>query len=185
MNTRTFRQIWLKTPANRRACGFSLLEVLIAFTLLAVAIAVLMRLFSGGVNNADLADRYARAAMLAESRLAQVGAEEKLTEGDFSGEFDEDYAWTMAVRLYATTTEPPAPSTLERAALANAEARGTPLPAALTPANPNATTTLGNVDIDANMFIRLYEIELTVVFKSDDGRSRQVTLNALKIGPRP
>lgn len=162
-----------------------------AFTLLAIAMAVLMQIFSRGVNNADLADRYARAAMLAESRLAAVGVEEPLAEGDFSGEFDDDYAWKLNVRLYATTTEPPSPSSLEVAALANAQATGAPAPTALNAlgainaANPSAVATLGNVDVDANMFIRLYEIELSILFKSDDGRVRNVTLNSMRIGPRP
>ncbi len=34
------------------------------------------------------------------------------------------------------------------------------------------------------MPVRLYEIELRVTFKSDDGRARDVTLNTMKIGPR-
>ena len=179
------KQKYLKVPANKRVYGFSLLEILVAFTLLAIVMAVLMQIFSRGVNNADLADRYARAAMLAESRLAAVGVEEPLAEGDFSGEFDDDFAWKLSVRLYATSTEPPSPSSLETAALANAQAAGTPIPNALNTPNPNAATALGNVDVDANMFIRLYEIELSVLFKSDDGRVRNVTLNSMRIGPRP
>lgn len=164
--------------------GFSLLEVLVAFTLLAIAMAVLMQIFSRGVNGADIADRYAKAAMMAESKLATVGLEEVLAEGDTSGQFDEDYQWALSVRLYSTMTEPISRSTLEVAALANAEAAGTPLPIAPTNTNPNAQTALGNIDVDANMFVRLYEIELRVTFKSDDGRERVVTLNTMKIGPR-
>lgn len=170
-----------KIPANS---GFSLLEVLVAFTLLAIAMAVLMQIFSRGVNGADIADRYAKAAMMAESKLATVGLAEVLAEGETSGQFDEDYQWQLSVRLYSTMTEPPSPSTIEVAAIANAQAAGTPLP--ITPANTNtsAQSALGNIDVDANMFVRLYEIELRVIFKSDDGRERVVTLNTMKIGPR-
>jgi prepilin-type N-terminal cleavage/methylation domain-containing protein len=170
-----------KLPANS---GFSLLEVLVAFTLLAIAMAVLMQIFSRGVNGADIADRYAKAAMMAESKLATVGLEEVLAEGDTTGQFDEDYQWSLSVRLYSTMTEPPSRSALEIATIANAEAAGTPLP--ISPANTStsAQTALGNIDVDANMFVRLYEIELRVIFKSDDGRERVVTLNTMKIGPR-
>jgi prepilin-type N-terminal cleavage/methylation domain-containing protein len=170
-----------KIPANS---GFSLLEVLVAFTLLAIAMAVLMQIFSRGVNGADIADRYAKAAMMAESKLATVGLEEVLVEGDTTGQFDEDYQWALSVRLYSTMTEPISRSTLETSAIANAEATGTPLPIAAANTNTGAQTALGNIDVDANMFVRLYEIELRVTFKSDDGRERVVTLNTMKIGPR-
>ncbi len=179
------RQKCPKRRANKCVCGFSLLEILVAFTLLAIVMAILMRIFSGGVNNADIADRYAKAAMLAESRLASVGVEETLTEGDTSGQFDDDFAWQLSVRLYATANEPLIRSNLENAAIANAQASGTPLASSLTQPATNAVgSTLGNVDVDSLMPVRLYEIELRVTFKSDDGRARDVTLNTMKIGPR-
>lgn len=184
---RRLGQKWLKLPANRRVCGFTLLEVLVACTLLAVSVAALLGLFSRGVNGADLADRYARAAMLAESKLASVGVEDALSEGETSGQFDDDYAWRLNVRAYATATEPATPSTLETAALANAQASGsvaatTTSASTLAPTAP--LTALGNVDVDALLFVRLYEVELSVAFRSDDGKERVVTLNTMKIGPR-
>jgi general secretion pathway protein I len=187
------RQKCLKTPVNRRVClsggpqarnGFTLLEVLVAFTLLALAMGIIMQVFSRGVNGADLADRYAKAAMLAESKLATVGVEEALAEGDYNGQFDDKFAWTMTVRAYASATEPPTPSTLETAALANAQATGAGGTIASTLAPTAPTSTLGNVDIDSLLFVRLYEVELSVAFTTDDGRQRAVTLNTMKIGPR-
>jgi type II secretory pathway pseudopilin PulG len=184
-NTGVSSQKCPKTPANRRVCGFTLLEVLVAFTLLALAMGILMQVFSRGVNNADIADRYAKAAMLAESKLASVGLEEALTEGDFSGRFDEQFQWRLAVRVYSSSAEPATPSSLELAAIANAQATGVGgSTAASTLAPTPAATVLGNVDVDALLPVRLYEIELTVAFNTDDGRERMVTLNTMKIGPR-
>lgn len=80
--------------------GFSLLEILVAFTLLAVAMGVLMQIFSSGVNGATLADRYAKATMYAESKLASVGVESELKESEAAGKFDEDFSWSLAVRPY-------------------------------------------------------------------------------------
>jgi len=187
-----FRQKRLEMPVNRRLlysisskkAGFTLLEVLVAFTLLALAMGIIMQIFSRGVNGADLADRYAKAAMLAESKLATVGVAEALAEGDYNGQFDDNFAWTMTVRAYASATEPPTPSTLETAALANAQATGAGGTIASTLAPTAPTTTLGNVDIDSLLFVRLYEVELSVAFTTDDGRSRAVTVNTMKIGPR-
>lgn len=80
--------------------GFSLLEILVAFTLFAMAMAVLMQIFSRGVNSATLSDRYARAAMYAESKLASAGLEEALKEGSTNGKFEDDFAWQLTVRPY-------------------------------------------------------------------------------------
>lgn len=84
----------------KRSGGFSLLEILVAFTLLAVAMGVLMQIFSSGVNGATLADRYAKATMYAESKLATVGIEEALKEGSAAGKFDDDFSWSVVVRPY-------------------------------------------------------------------------------------
>jgi hypothetical protein len=106
-----------------------------------------------------------------------------LTEGDTTGQFDDDFGWSMSVRAYVSASEPATPSTLETAALANAQATGAGGTSASTLAPTAPTTTLGNVDIDS-LPVRLYEVELSVTFKTDDGRQRAVTLNTMKIGPR-
>lgn len=95
----------LNMPANRRSAkyltqGFSLLEILVAFMLLAMAMGVLMQIFSRGVTGATLADRYARATMYAESKLAGIGIEEELKESALAGKFDDDFSWTLVVRPY-------------------------------------------------------------------------------------
>lgn len=90
-------------PGSRTSAGFSLLEVLVAFTLFAVAMGVLMQIFSRGVNGASLASQYARATMYAESKLAAVGQEETLKEGITSGRFDDDYAWQISIKPYVDT----------------------------------------------------------------------------------
>lgn len=85
---------------NHHARGFSLLEVLVAFTLFSVALGVLMQIFSRGVNGASIADHYAKATMYAESKLAAIGLEEPIKEGTASGKFDDDYAWQVTVKPY-------------------------------------------------------------------------------------
>ena len=92
--TRSFRGL------GGHSHGFSLLEVLVAFTLFSVALGVMMQIFSRGVNGASLADHYAKAAMHAESKLAAMGLEEALKEGTTSGKIDDDYAWQVTVKPY-------------------------------------------------------------------------------------
>jgi general secretion pathway protein I len=84
-----------------RADGFSLIEVLAAFVVLALVGTALFRLFSGALGNVSLADEYNRAALVAESRLVQLGAESTLHEGTDQGTSDDNrYTWTTHVELY-------------------------------------------------------------------------------------
>ena len=68
-----------------RARGFSLLEVLVAFVILSLVATALFRLFGGALNNASAADDYSRAALLAESVLAETAAG-PLREGGAAGQ---------------------------------------------------------------------------------------------------
>ncbi len=77
--------------------GFSLLEIMVAFTLLALALAVLLQAFGGGVHLLGNADRLARAAQLAQSQLAQVGLEIPLAEGVTQAEWPPDYRVRLQV----------------------------------------------------------------------------------------
>lgn len=81
---------------KRASAGFSLLEVLVAFVILALTLSVIMRIFSGGLRNVVLADDYSRAVLLAESRIAELGVQP--VEGEARGEFDQQFRWHSTVR---------------------------------------------------------------------------------------
>lgn len=83
-----------------RARGFTLIEVLVAFAILALALGVLLQVFSGGLNNARVSEAYTTASLLAESKLAALGAEEPLAEGQSAGRFDDRFRWRVDVRPY-------------------------------------------------------------------------------------
>ena len=61
---------------RRSRGGFTLLEVLIAFAILAVAMTALMQAFSQGLRGLEVAEDYATAIMLARSKMAEVGPAE-------------------------------------------------------------------------------------------------------------
>ena len=97
-----------------RAAGFSLLEVLVAFVIVALVATALFRLFGGALNNAAAADDWSRALLVAESRLALAATATPLREGSEQGtENDGRIRWQTRVAAYATPDTSP---DLERAA---------------------------------------------------------------------
>jgi general secretion pathway protein I len=81
--------------------GFSLLEVLVAFVILALVATALFKLFSGALNNASAADDYSRAVLVAESVLAEAASTQPLREATQQGTVDEGrIEWTTRVAAY-------------------------------------------------------------------------------------
>ena len=81
-----------------RQRGFTLLEVLVAFAVLAVALGVAFEIFSTGLRGAQSADVLTRAVLVAESKLALVGSEIELTLGETQGETDDGMQWRIDIR---------------------------------------------------------------------------------------
>jgi len=84
--------------------GFSLLEILVAFVLMAIAIGMLLSIFSAGLRNANVAEGYTNAVQIAESVMARVGPEIPLQPGQLSGVEDEKYRWDLIVDTFDLTT---------------------------------------------------------------------------------
>ena len=83
--------------------GFSLLEVLVAFVILALVLGVAMEIFSGGLRNVSRAGEYQQALLLGQSKLTSVGIETPLVVGESSGEFgnpNATYRWQLSIRPY-------------------------------------------------------------------------------------
>ena len=86
-----------RPPTDRRG-GFTLLEVLVAFAVLAVALGVAFEIFATGLRGARSADALTRAVLIAESRLARVGTETELTPGRSEGETDDGTRWRVDIQ---------------------------------------------------------------------------------------
>jgi general secretion pathway protein I len=80
-----------------RESGFSLLETLVAFSVLAICLGVLLRVFGGGGRAAVLTDGYARATTVAESFLAALGTEKELSLGRQEGVLAGGLRWVVQV----------------------------------------------------------------------------------------
>lgn len=73
------------------------MEILIAFSILALSLGILLKIFSGGVNTATVAGDYTAAIQIAESLMAKTGLETPLQAGQDSGVEDEKYRWRVEV----------------------------------------------------------------------------------------
>lgn len=71
--------------------GFTLLEVLVAFLLAAMLLAVILSGFSSGLSGLVRTERLAQAALLAQSRVAELGVSIPLEEGEASGNGEDDF----------------------------------------------------------------------------------------------
>lgn len=80
--------------------GFSLLEILVAFTILALSLGVLMQIFSGSLRNADITRDQAQAVALAQSLLGSAGVEAPLVAGESTGVLDDKFRWLLRVNPF-------------------------------------------------------------------------------------
>ena len=85
--------------------GFSLLEILIAFSILALSLGILLKIFSAGVNTAVVAEDYTAAVQIAEGLMAKTGVETPLHAGQETGVENEKYHWKVVVSPFEFNPE--------------------------------------------------------------------------------
>ena len=98
--------------------GFTLLEVIVAFTILALVFGALFEVFAGGLAASRDVEAKSRAVLLAQSKLTEVSADDSFASGAKSGAFDvnaaaEDgprYRWTASFTRYGEDELGPADS---------------------------------------------------------------------------
>ena len=77
--------------------GFTLLEILVAFTLLAAMFATIMEIIAGSAKNTLKASQNTQIALLAQSKMDELGLFEVLEEGTTSGDFNENSSWVLEI----------------------------------------------------------------------------------------
>ena len=112
-----------RAALKKRSAGFSLIEILAAFTLLAVFIATAFQVYTAGLRSTARAGDYARAQTLARSRLDTLAAAPVLEPGEESGQVTAHrgarvFRWRTTLTDYplpdyaGRNLEPPAPPLL-------------------------------------------------------------------------
>jgi len=136
------------------ARGFTLLEVMLAFVLLAIAMGTIVGMLSRGLNQVQRSENASEAALYAQSYLDQLGVLEALAPGQLQGDFgDRRYHHQLSVR----ETQDPSPRVPSQVPIEPVEAANQP---------------------------KLYRIELLVTWgrANPDQRLRFVALRGRAIG---
>lgn len=90
-----------------RSRGFTLLEVMLAFVILAVSMGMLLGMLSRGLGQVRTSQDETEATLHAQSLLDQIGVIDPVQPGERSGEFDNA---RYRYRLETTEIEDPSPA---------------------------------------------------------------------------
>jgi general secretion pathway protein I len=90
------------SPTGRCQRGFTLIEVLVAFGILASTLVAVLQVFSQGLRSVDVAERHLIATMLMRSIVDDLGTEVPIVAGERSGEIDDGYRWTTRMAVSQT-----------------------------------------------------------------------------------
>lgn len=101
--------LWfISCRARNEQRGYTLVEVIVAFGVLALGLVLLLGTLSGATRQVRNADEAGRAALHAQSLLDQVGVGEALQPGRRDGEFEDGhFRWTLDVQPFREPGVPP------------------------------------------------------------------------------
>ncbi len=77
--------------------GFSLLEILVAFSILTVSLGIILKIFSTGITTAQVTGDYTTAVQIAKNLLDKTGNESPLKAGEITGSENNFYHWRVTV----------------------------------------------------------------------------------------
>ena len=83
-------------PLNKTA-GFTLLEVLVALTLLGVAVTVILQLFSANLRSISASEEYVTGSLEAQAKMREVLEDKEISEGTRNGITDNGYRFQVSV----------------------------------------------------------------------------------------
>src|SRR5882724_1278804 len=86
-----------KPRLGKRQRGFTLIEIIVALAILAVALGALFQSFSTGLRATVVSDRQEAAVMLAQSLLDRIGQNIPLAAGEQAGVSEDGLRWSIAI----------------------------------------------------------------------------------------
>jgi len=86
---------WPGFPVSNR--GFTLIEILVAISILSISLVVIFQLFSGGLKSSRLSDQYTRGIFHAKEKMEEILLSTEFSEEGAEGEFDDSFRWKSAI----------------------------------------------------------------------------------------
>jgi len=85
--------------------GFTLIEIMVAMAVLAIALTVIFELFSGGLRLAGKSENYSRAIFYGRQLLEEICLQKNLSENEEEGEFAGGYTWRYEIKPLSVLIE--------------------------------------------------------------------------------
>ena len=85
-------------PSSQK--GFTLLEILLAISILGVSLTIIMQQFSAGLRIAHTSKTYTTAISYAKQKLEEFQLQQEIQETEESGDFDDGYSWRVTIVPY-------------------------------------------------------------------------------------
>jgi len=80
--------------------AFTLIEVLVAFTIMAMTIGILLEIFTRSTTSLIRSQAYTQAAIIAQSQLARVGIDIEIENGQETGKTKSEFEWLIDIAPY-------------------------------------------------------------------------------------
>ncbi len=87
-----------KSPKSNQ--GFTLIEVIASFTILAMTFMVVLEILSNSSTNTIKSSERTQISLLAQSKMAEVGLLIPIEESALSGVFDDEVSWDLSIQAY-------------------------------------------------------------------------------------
>jgi len=86
-------------PRSRLSnAGFTLIEILVAISILAISLVVVLQLFSGALKSIRVSEQYTKGIFYAQEKMDEILLREVLISGVEEGECDDDdYQWRAEI----------------------------------------------------------------------------------------
>jgi general secretion pathway protein I len=148
------------TFARHSQSGFSLIEMVAAFLVFAIAMGVLMEILATSVHSTRASNAYTMAALWAESKLDTIGVGAPIEAGSTNGRFDDSYSWQLDIQLIDPSSVEPPPQEYANGAGTSIQSAGM---------QQRMTTGAGNAGAIQVQPFDLYQIDLTVFWGGRTG----------------
>ncbi len=91
--------------SRHKSQGFTLIEVIASFTILAMTFMVILEILSNSSTNTIKSSERTKISLLAQSKMDEVGLLIPVEEGSQSGSFDDEVNWDLVIQSFDVAYE--------------------------------------------------------------------------------